>query len=201
MGYFVVAGDIWQDDDNELDARLAEAVRNADAQLASIHSQQKIDEGQMYWLLDEAEVTSPEDLLAFAKEYMTWTYKNPLPDEKVFHHRGLITRANVPRYRPASLKGFCSWLQVHISKIEYWKRQSAEFAKAVQFIIQRFEDYNYQLAAAGLLDPGFIARDLGMYEKVDPSTLPNNQYQDEMSIDEVKKEAERRGLPTRIFEL
>ena len=127
--------------------------------------------GNEYWKLRskdgrDKKYPDPEGLARACDEYFTWCEANPLKEQVVFHSNGTITHTEVDKMRAFTLDGLCTFIDLSVYA---WKlyRQREDFipvtTRAEQIIyVQKFEG-----AAAGLLNPNIIARDLGLTDKRD----------------------------------
>lgn len=117
--------------------------------------------------------STPEILWSACVEYFEWVEKNPLWEEKVFCHQGQIATHNTPKMRAMTISGLCLFLDV---SDETW----SDYRSREDFIgvITRAERIIYQQkfsgAAAELLNPNIIARDLGLRDKQELSGDKNN---------------------------
>ncbi len=111
---------------------------------------------------------TPELLWQEACEYFQWCDDNPLKEEKLFHYQSKITRDTVSKMRAYTLIELCLFLGV--SK-DYWTQFNEKDHKDYSIIITRIRETIYTQkftgAAADLLNPNIIARDLGLVEKKD----------------------------------
>jgi hypothetical protein len=112
---------------------------------------------------------SPEELRKQAIAYFNWCNANPLKEEKVFSTKDGIERVTIGRMRAFTIKGLCGHLGITDRTFENWKKRPegdevGDMARAISDIIytQKFEG-----AAAEMLNPAFIARDIGLADKVD----------------------------------
>ncbi|WP_299077633.1 terminase small subunit [uncultured Paraglaciecola sp.] len=109
------------------------------------------------------EYTDKDQLDADCGEYLQWCKDNPILEEKAFHANGLITKATVSHMRAPTIHGLC--LHLGIARSTWYL-----LAKTPQFsdITKKYTDILYERkftgAAAGMLNPNIIARDLGLKE-------------------------------------
>ena len=111
---------------------------------------------------------TPDILWKKVSEYFQWCDDNPLKEEKLFHYQGAITRTTVDKMRAYTLKELCLFLGVGEA---YFKQFNIEEHKEFSSIITRIRDTIYTQkftgAAADLLNPNIIARDLGLRDSTD----------------------------------
>ncbi len=102
-----------------------------------------------------------DDLWSACVEYFEWSAANPLYEYRAFANGAVVP---VPKMRAMTLKAL--WLHLGIDRTTWseWRARSdlSPVTSRVDSIIhiQKFEG-----AAAGLLSPNIIARDLGLAEK------------------------------------
>lgn len=109
---------------------------------------------------------TPEALWAAAVEWFRWMEENPLYEEKVFHHKGMITRTKVPKMRAMTVDAFCLFLDCSFQNWFEYKRKP-EFSEVTQRIEKIIRSQKFTGAAADLLNPNIIARDLGLVDKTE----------------------------------
>ena len=107
----------------------------------------------------------PDDLWAACCEYFDWVDENPLWEAKAFSFQGKTKIEELPKMRPMTIGGLCLFLDVDETTWRDWKDSRADLSP----IISRAETIIYQQkfggAAADLLNPNIIARDLGLADK------------------------------------
>lgn len=108
----------------------------------------------------------PDVLWAAAVEYFEWVVKTPLKEEKVFHFQGKITRAQVSKMRAMTLAGLCNYLGIGTSTFDDYRIKEG-FSGVTSRIDQVMRQQKFEGAAAEMLNPNIIARDLGLAEKKD----------------------------------
>lgn len=124
--------------------------------------------GNTYWKLakgwgvgNDAAYT-PEELWNKACDYFDWVEKNPLKEQKVF---GSGLRMNVSKMRAMSQKAFCIFAQISSTTFDNYHADEAYLGITARIkdiiFTQKFEG-----AAADLVNPNIIARELGLAEKV-----------------------------------
>ena len=99
-----------------------------------------------------------------ACEYFQWCEDNPLTEQKIFHAAGVITKDTVTKMRAMTIAGLCVFFGIGTSTWSDYKKN-----KDFTAVITRIEDiiYNQKFmgAAADMLNPNIIARDLGLADK------------------------------------
>lgn len=109
---------------------------------------------------------TPQELWDKADEYFTWMDENPMIGFKVTQTNGMIVEMVEPKMRAMSVSSLCTHLCIsRMSWDEYSKKEEfRDTCAAVELIIynQKFEG-----AAADMLNPGIIARELGLKDRTD----------------------------------
>lgn len=108
--------------------------------------------------------SSGEALWEACQEYFQWVEDNPLWEEKLFAFQGQITRDTVYKMRAMTIGGLCTFLDIDQSTWWEWRRQDG-FSKIVTRVEEIIREQKFSGAAAELLNPNIIARDLGLVEK------------------------------------
>ncbi len=122
--------------------------------------------GNQFWVFRSSHGSRPrfrsgQQLWGAACEYFEYTRTNPLLEQKIFVVDKTVKKVNVKKMRAMTLDGLHIFLGIsHDTWAAYRKRDGlSAVTKRVDAIIrtQKFEG-----AAAGLLNPNIIARDLGL---------------------------------------
>ena len=110
--------------------------------------------------------SDPEVLWKECVKYFQWCEDHPLLEEKVFHAAGEITRTNVTKLRAMTIQGLCFYLRI---SDETWAnyRKDKDLFGVIREAEQVMRDQKFTGAAADLLNPTIIARDLGLVDKKD----------------------------------
>lgn len=110
---------------------------------------------------------NPDDLWAACCEYFAWVEENPLYEVKGFAFQGAVTKETFPKMRAMTIAGLCMFLDVRQDTWVEWRKFRADLSE----VITRAETVIFQQkfagAAADLLNPNIIARDLGLTDKQD----------------------------------
>lgn len=134
--------------------------------------------GNQFWKLRskhgvDALFTDPKKLWEAACEYFEWCYENPLYEAKAFAFQGDVTVTELPKMRAMTLDQLQFYLGVSDG---YWRNfkdsktaQSLDFVTVINDIERTIKTQKFQGAAADLLNPNIIARDLGLKEQTEHS--------------------------------
>lgn len=108
---------------------------------------------------------NPDDLWLACTEYFQWVEDNPLIVKEPVKFQGFGTLMDVPKLRAMTQIGLCTFLDVAPKTWREWKHSREDLSA----IIERVEDIIFQQkfegAAANLLNPNIIARELGLADK------------------------------------
>ena len=110
-----------------------------------------------------AKFDKPEDLGAACAEYFEWVDANPLYEAKAFSNG---TTASLPRMRAMTVGGLCLYLNIGEQTWRDYKAKP-DFSEVTSFAEQVMRSQKFEGAAAGLLCPNIIARDLGLADKTE----------------------------------
>lgn len=107
----------------------------------------------------------PDALWEACVEYFRWVEDNPLHEAKAFAYEGVVKVEKLPKMRAMTIGGLCLFLDVTDQTWRDWKAGRPDLIG----VISRAEAIIYQQkftgAAADLLNPNIIARDLGLADK------------------------------------
>ena len=107
---------------------------------------------------------TPEKLLDACIEYFEWVESNPLKEEKLFAYQGEITVHDLTKMRAMTLGGL--WLFLDVCKETWYSyRDKEDFVSVCMQVEETIREQKFTGAAAELLNPAIIARDLGLADK------------------------------------
>lgn len=123
-------------------------------------------------LLELKQYHCPEDLLGSVIGYFNWVNSFPLSEQKASAYQGIVEFYNLPRKRCPTRGGLCLFIGV---EVEEWKSlrdgdrgdevTTPQFRRICAWAEEEIIRQKFENAAAGLLNPMIIARDLGLSEK------------------------------------
>jgi hypothetical protein len=107
---------------------------------------------------------SPEEMWAACLEYFDWVEANPLYEAKAFAYQGDVTLQSLPKMRAMTIAGLCIFLDI---SVRTWGdyREREDFIPVTTRVEEIIRTQKFQGAAADLLNPNIIARDLGLTDK------------------------------------
>lgn len=106
---------------------------------------------------------SPEILWEAAKEYFMWCDNNPIMSYE-WNGKDPV-KCDIEKARAYTLKGLCIFLDVNEKYFNQTISDKEDFSHVCTRIRDVIYTQKFELAAAGLLNPNIIARDLGLVEK------------------------------------
>jgi hypothetical protein len=107
---------------------------------------------------------TPEELRAAAENAFTWLHKHPKRRALTFHYKGAITKTYETCERPFTFHALALRLGLSYNGLNGY-RDKPGFAEVMEWIDDVIYVQKFEGAATGLLNPNFIARDLGLAEK------------------------------------
>lgn len=107
---------------------------------------------------------APEALWEACLEYFEWVENNPLYESQAFAYQGNVTLKELPKMRAMTVAGLCIFLDISVKTwAEYRERE--DFTPITTRVDEIIRTQKFQGAAADLLNPNIIARDLGLADK------------------------------------
>lgn len=129
----------------------------------------QFQKGNKFWLARSSHgrnpiFSDPEQLRNACYEYFEWVEENPLYEEKIFHSQGMITKDTVTKMRAMTVSGLCLFISI---SHDTWQRyrDNPDFCVIVKEIEAIIYNQKFTGAAADLLNPNIIARELGLADK------------------------------------
>lgn len=110
----------------------------------------------------------PDDLWAACVEYFEWVEDNPLETSELVKFQGEAKLATLPKMRAMTIEGLCIFLDVARKTWDNY-RDREDFLPVVTRVEEVIYAQKFAGAAADLLNPNIIARDLGLSDKKDVS--------------------------------
>jgi len=129
--------------------------------------------GNKFWEARSTHGRSPifgsaDELWTACLEYFDWVEANPLYEAQAFAYQGNVTLKELPKMRAMTIAGLCIFLDI---STETWReyRSREGFLGITTRVDDIIRTQKFQGAAADLLNPNIIARDLGLAEKSEHS--------------------------------
>jgi len=96
------------------------------------------------------------------QEYIDFCINNPL---KEVDYRGKdATEVVLPKMRAMTLYGLCNYIGIDFTTLQEWGKDK-KYSNIVSRVKDLFYTQKFEGAAAGMLNPSIIARDLGLADK------------------------------------
>lgn len=110
----------------------------------------------------------PENLWAACTEYFEWVTDNPLSAAELVKFQGKAKVSYLPKMRIMTVEALCLFLGIGYST---WRDYAARegFSEVVTRVEAVIRQYKMEGAAAEMLNPNIVARDLGLADKKDHS--------------------------------
>lgn len=126
---------------------------------------------------------TPEGLWEEFVNYAEWLESNPLC-EAVLVPKGIKTKDEngkekiihktaMPKMRAMTLTGFCVFADIDLRTYEKYRKQE-NYIRVISRIDNIVRTQKFEGAAAGMLNPNIIARDLGLSDKQEVDVSSNN---------------------------
>jgi hypothetical protein len=107
---------------------------------------------------------TPDDLWAAAVEYFEWVAENPLLAADTVKFQGRAKLVAVPKLRAMTINGLTLFLGISVQSWHNYRAKD-DFFEVVTQVEKVIHDQKFSGAAAELLNPNIIARDLGLVDK------------------------------------
>jgi len=130
----------------------------------------KYEAGNQFWKVRSTHgrlpiFKSPEQLLTACEEYFQWVDDNPVMGVELVKYQGEAEQVAVPKMRAMTISGLCIFLGINKSTwFEYAKKP--DFSNVTEQVEEIIRTQKFQGAAADLLNPNIIARDLGLRDNI-----------------------------------
>jgi len=99
-------------------------------------------------------------------EYFEWVDNNPLMEAKPFAFQGASWVESVPKMRAMTINGLCIFLGISMDTWRRWRDcEDKDFCAVIREVECIIREQKFTGAAADLLNPNIIARDLGLNDK------------------------------------
>jgi hypothetical protein len=97
-------------------------------------------------------------------QYFQWIDDTPLHEAKAFSVKTHVEIVSLPKMRAMTISGLCIFLDIdRTTWLDYSRRE--DFIKTVTRVEEVIREQKFTGAAADLLNPNIIARDLGLTDK------------------------------------
>jgi hypothetical protein len=117
---------------------------------------------------------NPDDLWDACAQYFEFVEDTPLSEQRGFAFQGKVTKEDFPLMRAMTLGGMCIFLDISLTTWHDWRKNRPDLSEVITRVEQIIYTQKFEGAAAGLLNPNIIARDLGLAEKKLHGNDPDN---------------------------
>lgn len=108
--------------------------------------------------------SEPAELAQAAADYFAWASNTPIVEEKMTHYKGVTLLLSDEKVRPFSWRALRLFLGVSSSALNYYRKKE-EYEDLFEAIDDVIFTQKFEHAAAGMLNPSLIQRDLGLADK------------------------------------
>lgn len=126
--------------------------------------------GNKFWLARSSHGANPrfekpEDLWDACQQYFEWVDANPLYEDNLVTFQGKAKHEPTPKMRAMTIAGLCLFLDIDETTWRGWKKDRSDLLPIVTRAERVIWAQKFSGAAADLLNPNIIARDLGLADK------------------------------------
>ncbi len=145
--------------------------------------------GNKFWEARSSHGRAPifataDDLWLACCEYFDWIEENPLYEDKLVTFQGIASHEPMAKMRAMTVSGLCIFLDISLQTwTDYRKRE--DFVDVCSRVDEIIRTQKFQGAAAELLNPNIIARDLGLADKSELGSDPARPLQTVTRIERV----------------
>lgn len=122
---------------------------------------------------------TPDALWDACCEYFDWIEANPLWEDKLVTFQGAATHEPVSKMRAMTIVSLCIFLDISFQTWQNYKARE-DFVEIVTRVEEIIKTQKFQGAAADLLNPNIIARELGLVDKQETTHEAGNSIADLM---------------------
>jgi hypothetical protein len=119
-------------------------------------------------------------------EYFEVTTNSPLFEDKVAFYEGCASHEPVEKMRPFTIGGLCLFLGIVEMTWREWRKRE-DLSAIIAWAEGVIREQKFAGAAAGLLNPSIIARDLGLADKQEHTGENGGPIQQKMTVEFVDK--------------
>ena len=130
--------------------------------------------------------STPKCLWDACVEYFQWVEDNPLLEQKIFHTNGQITKDTVSKMRAMTLTGLRLFLGIDAQTWLNYKELD-DFIEVITRAEEIIYEQKFTGAAADMLNPNIIARDLGLADKQEVKQTQDIKVTADMSPQDAAK--------------
>ncbi|MEM6826064.1 MAG: terminase small subunit [Pseudomonadota bacterium] len=113
----------------------------------------------------------PEALWEACVAYFEWVEANPLQEVTLVSYQGDTKEVPVPRMRAMTIEGLTLFLGIDPETWRDWRNNRPDLSGVVEQSERVMREQKFTGAAADLLNPNIIARDLGLADRTEQRHL------------------------------
>lgn len=98
-------------------------------------------------------------------DYFEWCQDNPLYEAKLVSFEGVSSLEEVPKWRAFTIGSLCLFIDITTQTWGKWRAERQDLSSVIGWADETIRQQKFGAAAAGLLNPTIIARDLGLADK------------------------------------
>lgn len=98
-------------------------------------------------------------------EYFQWVEDNPLWEADLVKYQGEAKITKIPKMRAMTKSAMCRYIGLDMTNWDLYKERGDDFRRVIDDAENVIYTQKFEGAAADLLNPNIIARDLGLAEK------------------------------------
>lgn len=117
---------------------------------------------------------NPEDLTRNIIEYFDWATANSIKEERTGFFEGDGCRITVDKMRPFTLQGLTIHLGISMDTWYEWHKTRDDLSETLKWADTVIWEQKFTGAATGQMNPGIIARQMGLAEKKEIQNLDQN---------------------------
>ncbi len=141
---------------------------------------------------------TPEALAEACARYFEWVEANPLLEENLFAYQGSVTRASANKMRAMTLKALHLHIGITTETWCQWRKVRPDLAEVMSTVESIIWDQKFSGAAADLLNPAIVARELGLADKQEVDlTHAVKDMPDEDLLEEIRAISAKLGIANR----
>ncbi len=126
--------------------------------------------GNRFWEARSSHGANPkfetaEQLWDACVEYFEWVEDNPLQSSEPVKFQGSGTLMEVPKMRAMTIQGLCIFIGITTVTWRDWRESRDDLSSIITRVEEIMYEQKFSGAAADMLNPNIIARDLGLADK------------------------------------
>lgn len=115
---------------------------------------------------------TPEEVFNFAVRYFSWAESEAIKAIETAAYQGVVSESLVHKPRVFTLNGLALFMGVNINRFARW-RTEAGYSDVMAFVDSVIHEQKYQLAAANIINAGFVGKEIGI-DKATEVNVQNN---------------------------